>query len=380
MRYAIILVLSITIGCGRSIEQRNVSLSKVDEIAFETPGLVFVNPSVMQLVESDSGDYIFLFNHLTKSLQFLAFPTGVLSYEIPIRMEGPDNLRGSTGGTLIGRDSIWITFTPPAIGLLNFDGELILKRKIENDRIPIPILEANLQRPLYWSGSQIFGPQPHFMDHHGMGREDIKKHQLVYSYNYIEDSVEWYDVFYSDDYWDRGKKMAEYSSARREGEIYIAPLYDHEIQIFDISTGTVVGRKTVKSSHVNRFDYINEIPSSIEEADRNSLVHDRYGNLLYDQYRDIFYRIFLPGFEPEEDFPVKDLNMLNWSRPYMGIMILDKDLNILGEHVFNKFEVYTSSNHFVGKEGLYLSMNNLFHPDYDEDVFRYMLLQLDTIN
>lgn len=378
MKY--IFILFIILGCERSVDKRDASLKKIREIKFEATGLVSVNPSVIQFVESDSGEYIFLFNHLTKSLQFFDFQNGDLSLDIPIKMEGPKNLNGSTGGTLIGRDSIWMTFVPPAIGLINFEGELLFKKKIENNLVPISILIADLEKPLFQYGSRIFGSQPHFMDHHGMGSEDIKKHQLVYSYDFMEDSIQWYDVFYADDYWDQGKKMAEFSSAKRKGEIYIAPFYDHEIQVVDMNTGNVVNRKTVKSKYINRFDYVNTIPANVEEADKNRLTHDRYGTLLYDQYRDVFYRIFLPGFEPEEDYPIEDLSMLNWSRPYMGVTILDKDLNVLGEHVFDKFEVYSSSNHFVGKKGLYLSMNNLFHPDYDEDRFRYMLMELDTVD
>ena len=58
-------------------------------------------------------------------------------------------------------------------------------------------------------------------------------------------------------------------------------------------------------------------------------------------------------------------------------MILDKDLNLMGEHVLDKFQVHASSNIFVGEEGLYLSLNNLNHPDYDEDHLKYMVVRFD---
>ncbi|WP_143155974.1 hypothetical protein [Cyclobacterium lianum] len=87
----------------------------------------------------------------------------------------------------------------------------------------------------------------------------------------------------------------------------------------------------------------------------------------------MFYRLFFPGFEMDqlgEDLNYRDLII---SRPYLGVMVLDSDLNIIGEHVFDKFQIYTLSNRFVGKKGLYLSMNNIFDPDYDEEMFRYLI-------
>jgi hypothetical protein len=34
-------------------------------------------------------------------------------------------------------------------------------------------------------------------------------------------------------------------------------------------------------------------------------------------------------------------------------------------------------NHFVGKDGLYVSINNEFHPDFDESQLRYKVVQFD---
>lgn len=45
----------------------------------------------------------------------------------------------------------------------------------------------------------------------------------------------------------------------------------------------------------------------------------------------------------------EDLNHLNYYRPYTGIMVLDKDLNILAEHTFDTFEVYVGRNFLLGK-------------------------------
>ena len=208
----------------------------------------------------------------------------------------------------------------------------------------------------------------------------IEKHQLIYSYDYLSDSAQWYDVFYPKDYWDLGKKLTYYSWAEREGKIYIAPCYDHEMQVFDMAAEKIISKKQVKSSAIDRFDYVNVLPTNPLEALTNTLRSDRYGGLYYDKYRDVFYRIFIPGFEPDENASLEELRHLDKSRKRWGIMVLDKELNILIEHFFEDFEAYPDANFLVGRKGLYVSMNNLFHTNYDEDRFRYMLMVLDTVD
>lgn len=382
MRYTFIIILLFILSCEHHDEDTGVALTKVEEITFEAPGFVSINPPLIQLIESDSGDYIFVYNHIAKNFQFIEFPTGKLVHEVPLHFEGPNNVQRFSGGTLTNLDSIWFTFAPLGIGLMNFDGEVIFKRKIENDLFRITSLGTDSSMPLYQDGSKIFGGQPYFMNHHGMGREDIRNHQLVYSYDFRIDSAQWYDIFYPDNYWDLGKKLTDYSWAEREGKIYIAPLYDHEMQVFDMSTGKVTLRKQVKSTAIERFNYVNEMPTGMsgevyQRAAINALKFDRYGMLLFDQYRDVFYRIFIPGFEPAEDTSIENLGLLNRSRSHWGIMVLDKDLKLLKEHIFDDFEAYPHSNFLVGKKGLYVSKNNLFNADYNEDNFRYMILKLE---
>lgn len=378
MRYSVIYICLLIISCeGPKEEKLNFIF---DELSIEMTGNMPVNPGQNQLIESDSGEYLMIYNNFSNSYQFLDFPSGDLIHEIPLEFDGEHSIRGFSGGRILNKDSIWILTNPPAIVLINFKGEVLQRKRITNDLLPITYINAFQHKAPFQNGKRIFGTQPLFMNHHGMGKEDIRKHQLIFSYDFDLDSIQWYDVFYPEEYWDRGKKLSEYSWAERDGKLYIAPWYDHEIQIFDMETGNILNKEQVESEHINHFDYVNELPKSALEGLKNRLVYDRYGSLVYDQYRDVFYRLFLPRIELEENYSVEDIQKLNWSRPYAGIMALDKDLNVLGEHIFERFEVFTEYNYFVGKEGLYLSLNNEFHPDYEEDRFRYMVLKLDTIN
>ena len=88
----------------------------------------------------------------------------------------------------------------------------------------------------------------------------------------------------------------------------------------------------------------------------------KYHNLMYDRYRDVYYRIAeLPYEFKQNESPFDDPRGREFS-----IIIFDKDFNIIGETKFpgNKY-FYKMS--FVGRDGLYISENNLANPEFDED-------------
>ncbi|WP_339905402.1 DUF4221 family protein [uncultured Cyclobacterium sp.] len=370
-KYIMLLILTGSLFACSNREHKSFDF-KTELLTFPADGAL-VNSGYTQLIESDSNNYLITYNGFTRDYELINFPEGGIFHKFHLDREGENGVRRFRGGSLTSTDSIWFVAYPPSIGLTDLKGNILFRKEIIDDKIPLQQLVAYPDKKLYKYKNKIFGTQNLFTDHHGMEKEDIQKHRLIYSFNIKSDSIEWYDVNYSPDYWKDGKKIANFSWTRRNDKLYIAPWYDHEIQVFDLNLGKVVNKKEVKSTHVNSFLYVNEIPSGSQNGLLNFLLNDQYKALLYDQYRDVFYRLFFPSSEMDEiseEFNFRDLVK---SRPYMGVMVLDSELNIIGEHIFDKFQIYTQSNHFVGKKGLYLSMNNLFDPNYDEEMFRYLI-------
>jgi hypothetical protein len=348
-------------------------MESLDEIVLPARDCTMVNPSNTWFIESDSGNYLYAYNHVEKNLHFIDFSDGSVASKVPLAYEGPNSVRGAMGFSLIGRDSIALTFVPPAIALINFKGEIIWKKEITDEYLDLTTLITTSYKPVLKIGNKLFGPQPFFMDHLGMAKSDILKQRLVFSLNFDSGEISWHDVFYNKNYWDQGKKPSDYSWDQRGKYIYIAPVYDHEVIIFDTHTMEVVDRKEVESQYIKNFRYANEI-LDLETSLKMRLSHDMYGPIIYDRYRDLFYRFFTPGYEPEDELSFEELRPLGWSRPYSGVMVLDSSLNVIGEHLFDKFEIHPASM-FVGEKGLYLSMNNENHPEFDENHFRYKLVR-----
>ncbi|MDO6436406.1 DUF4221 family protein [Cyclobacterium sp. 1_MG-2023] len=377
-RNVFIIFLFLFCSCQGEEENKLLEIVKVKEIEIKPEVLTLPNPPYVHLIESDSGQYLFYLNPNSKSLQFMNMEDGKVANEIVLEYDGPNSMSRRSGIAGLEDDKVWTTFRPHAIAYFNYKAEIQFKKDIPSGEVDITYVGSSFQKGLHQYGDKVFGMQPLFMNHHGMNKEDIQKHSLVYSYDMVSDQTKWYDVYYAKDYWDSGKKLSDFSLVRREDKLYISPWYDHEIQVFDMEQEKVINKVAVKSDHINSFYYVNEIPGTHEEGLMGYLKNDLYGIILYDKYRDCFYRFFYPGYTDDEEYPIDKLWMLRNSRPYTGVMVLDKELNIIGEHVFDKFQVHASSNVFVGEEGLYLSLNNINSPDYDEDHLRYMVVRFDV--
>ncbi|MFN3801621.1 DUF4221 family protein [Belliella pelovolcani] len=372
----IFLFLIIVFACNNTSSNKVELQFSNQVIKIPTIDFAASNPGMIKMYNSDSGEHVMIYNHVSKILQISHFPSGELKLNIPLEFESEKRTKRFTGGTLIAKDSIFVTFYPPAIGMMDFKGNLIWEKKLPQANYRVSHIGNGSMIPLFMSNERIYGAQPFLMDHHRMTSSDIQDQQLVYSIGLTEEESAWHDVYYSTDYWENGKKLSYFSWSKREDYIYIAPFYDHEIQIFDTKTNQVVATREVKSSYVNRFNVVNDLPENEEKSVTETLEADQYETFIYDEYRDVFYRIFLPGYSIERDFEIDRLRLMERSRPLTGIMVLDSELNILAEHVFELYEVHSSDNFLVGKDGLYVSTNNMNCSDYSDDTMSYRLLQL----
>ena len=114
--------------------------------------------------------------------------------------------------------------------------------------------------------------------------------------------------------------------------------------------------------------YMKSVRPKLEEANGGiqALVkmkeRGKYHNVMYDKYRDVYYRfVELPYELQKNESPYGD----QYAREF-SVIIFDKDFNIIGETKFpgNKY-FYKMS--FVGRDGLYISENNTANPEFDED-------------
>ena len=119
--------------------------------------------------------------------------------------------------------------------------------------------------------------------------------------------------------------------------------------------------------------YINDPTEDVYDLIRKE-EKPKYWHLMYDKYRDVYYRFAeMPCELAENEDPYDEFAPR--AREF-SVIILNKDFRIIGETKFpgNKY-FYKMS--FVGRDGLFISENNLANPEFDEDKLIFACFKLE---
>lgn len=149
-------------------------------------------------------------------------------------------------------------------------------------------------------------------------------------------------------------------------DIFVASIDHKEIQ-----------RKNVKSKYIPSVRLLDDFGNStVQDACENP----NYGNLIYDPYRSVYYRVAFPETEFDHKLQMKEaMELLDYGRKNFSIIILDKEFNILGETLFEDY-TYNPGIMFVRKDGLYISSSHPFNPQYSDDFLKFQRFELKKGN
>lgn len=208
---------------------------------------------------------------------------------------------------------------------------------------------------------------------------DLKEEMLSKQYLSVELNIETGEVAltshqYPTGYLSQGLRIPSYSMAASPEKVVYSFFADHNLYV----AGSAEEKLEAVTAPSN---YLPEsFPTLSRSAERSEYLTyhfatPRYESLLYDQYREVFYRFCFPAVEVESE---EALNQLRMFPKDFSIMILDKDLNILGEKQFEGYN-YVTNNVFVAREGLYISVNHPDNYDNDEDFLSFVLYQLADV-
>ncbi len=149
---------------------------------------------------------------------------------------------------------------------------------------------------------------------------------------------------------------------------------DHNLYYAD-SENSKLKKKGARSRFLT--DEFENYPSSGNrlESYKYLSVSQHYESLIYDRYRKVFYRFCYPKVDLEDETDIMKSRLFP---SLFSIMILDDNLNIVGETLFND-EKLLANNAFVAKEGLYISLNHTDNSKNNEDYLTFQLFELSDV-
>ena len=205
-----------------------------------------------------------------------------------------------------------------------------------------------------------------------MENEELSEKPLMYRVNVASGAVEFAHFTFPDDYWADGKTSYEFSTATNDGQFAFSFYGDHNIYVassFDEELRPIMAKSNYLPVDFERLPEA----GSREDRLRYFATTQHYGSLIYDGYRNVYYRFCYPKVDLNGS---EDVRSLVQFPPAFSIMILDREFKVLGEKLIEKESQLASGNVFVGPKGLYISINHPDNPDNLEDYFSFMLFEL----
>ncbi|GHT87681.1 hypothetical protein FACS189474_1110 [Bacteroidia bacterium] len=156
------------------------------------------------------------------------------------------------------------------------------------------------------------------------------------------------------------------------GKEFVYSFYsDENIYVASIDH-TEIKKIQVKSKYINQL-IIERKSDDMIQTMKKDLEIPHYGNLIYDKYRNVYYRLAYPKVELEPDLDYR--SMSSQGRKKFSIIILDEKFNIIGETLFPEY-TYNPTVLFVHEDGLYICNNHQMNPSFNEDILSFQCFQV----
>lgn len=158
-------------------------------------------------------------------------------------------------------------------------------------------------------------------------------------------------------------------------EIIYSFWFNENVYRYNIKTGEVL-KKRVRSQYIpdeeqlNPANRLNTNESGLKEICEMAF----YKFIYYDRYRKVYYRFAFPETTCANETAYVDY--FQAGRNTSSVMVLDEDLNILGETLLpeNRFNTTTM---FINRDGLWISCNHYLNPGYDEENLTFVRFEIN---
>lgn len=275
-------------------------------------------------------------------------------------------------------DHIYIT-TPYKSMIYRTDTTGVILQKINYDKtsddIPVELETiAGTLGPIVILDSKIYIPQDLNMFY---GNELVDKSKVGVVIDTIRHTVELLPVGFPHliNYLDIGTSAGFgcfYNRCFGEDCFVYGFLYSDIMYKTSIDHKNVI-KKHVRSKYISKIDVFRTDASNFNQMLKQEAELAVYGDCLYDRYRKVYYRFAYPSSELENNDSY--LEILRNGRKQFSIIILNENLEIIGETLFPEF-AFSNRAHFVREDGLYLSVSHFKRKDFSEDELRFQRLDL----
>jgi hypothetical protein len=328
----------------------------------------------LQYFQGDQ-EYLFNANWETNSLQSYSLKDGKMVKNLVFDREGPNGVGDVFGFHVQSMDSIFL-FNPPftkRLNLVNSEGKILqrIDYQIPDGGGSAFVHNAFMISPPMVTGNLLAVNHRFPANPREITGEELSSKAMGYQIDLSTGETTYFNHFYPVDYLQSGQKLLDFSRAQGKDKIVYSLHGDHQLYYstaFDLPLQSIVAG----SSYLDASLPSVKRDAASEEFQRYAFSSSRYASLLYDSYRNVYYRFAFPTLT---DLTAEEIRELpNAPGPFV-VMVFDEDLNLITERLFEG-GTYLPDNSFVGEKGLYLSINHPDNPQNKEDQMSFELVEL----
>ena len=324
----------------------------------------------------NGSEYMVYQNGYNNAIQFYNISSKQKEHEVVLDEEGPNGIGIVKGFYVQTLDSIFITSRGrKVIYLVNSSGKVINSYNYNVTQNGYEVSSvfyamSNGNTPLIRKGDLLLlsvGPGGNYAAGNSISLDTLK---TLISINIKTKEVKTEaNSLFPKNYWAEAPYWPAFSRTFDGNRFAYSFWYSDSIYITE--NHQTFNPISISSKYFKKWNKRPKMFSDIFEMVRYGIKNAHIEMLIYDPFRKIYYEVIYLGTEidPSEDPMIKFRH-----RSPHSIVVLNRNFEKIGEKrlPLNKYKI---DNFFVGKEGLYISENNEFNPNFDENKLKFTLFQ-----
>jgi hypothetical protein len=318
----------------------------------------------------DGQEFLFVVNSVNTSVDVYSLDQDTLSYRFPIPRQGPGYIDKAQGILFHSPDSIFVfpSMMMSNISLFDHEGQLyhhLKAKQIIASKYEMIVNQASLPSlPTILDGNKLIffnltlgnsAMNPNYFDTYPPNfLVDLKTDSLIWETEFK------YPTDFLGKYWPMS--LVNKSTAKYKENQLVSSWSGLDYLVISDMAGREIRQVMAKSQFTKPYKF-GVAPISQEEEQIILVEHHNYIQLLYDEFRGLYYRIVSL---PRKRFPEEYVDHTTSYKNDFSVMILDENLKLLEEVRFPG-SIHHTYLAFVGKKGLYLSRANPYNPEMNED-------------
>lgn len=381
----LICLLLLMVPSCKNINEKNHAVS--NKFKLETDNLKdlkiqindntkFKFPSLFLFTDKQNTEYLTFISIENNSILFYDFSTSKFLFELELDAEGPNGVGMITGYYIENWDNIYVTSNFHGLSIVDSSG--IKKQFIEYKETD----KGHYIVPNFTSSSFIYTPtiihnEKVFITQLPYQASKISETPVSVAIDTISQTIEELPFRFPHIIPDNKLSSAvlgtRFSRDFNGKEFLYSFFMDENIYATDVKTNKEK-KIRAKSKYIEKLTLV-EFSDDRENVYKSLLENSHYYNMLYDKYRNIYYRFAIIGSEIEHNSKFSFFDIYTNGFIQFSVIIMNENFDIIGETLFPKY-IYNPTIAFVHKNGLYISDSHIQNSSFNENVLSFKCFSL----